>query len=102
MLSDVLVIRILPACARHAVFTLADSMMFGIHCFIHTQLKRSFSGFVCTAFASNAVTNADHGEFLSVIQASATLWAPCFSPLHREALSEDDIGKSYLIIMACD
>lgn len=68
-------------------------MMFGIHFYSHVTLKRSFCGFVSTVFTGDAVTNADHNEFLSTIQASSTLWAPCFSHVHFEAMKGDEPGE---------
>ena len=68
-------------------------MMFGIHFFTDISLKLSFCGFITTAFTSDVTSNTTHYEFLSVLQAPATLWAPCFDSEKVKAMTGDEPGK---------
>ena len=85
--------RIIPPCARHAVLTILDSMMAGIHFYSYLHLERSVCGFIVSTFAGESITNASHGEFLSVLQASASFWEPCFDDDAAKKYDEHDLGK---------
>ncbi|KZV58982.1 hypothetical protein PENSPDRAFT_672680, partial [Peniophora sp. CONT] len=77
--GDVLII---PPNARHAVFTITNSMMAGIHFYSHMQLQRSVCGWICTRFSTWKISNAEHYSFLSIQQSLATYYAPGFKKNH--------------------
>ena len=83
----------MPPCARHVVFTLIDSMMGGFHFFSWTQLERSVTGLIQTTFAGQAITNAEHPEFVSVLQSCASFWWPALSKNAEKIFSARDLGK---------
>ena len=85
----------MPSNARHAVWTLINTMMTGIHFYYHTTLQRSLCGWVSSKFTSEQVTNAEHDEFLSIIQSFATFWAPAFKHTGTP-LADDDDGTYYI------
>lgn len=85
----------MPPNARHAVFTIVDSMMGGIHFYYHSQLQRSFCGWVVSRFTFSEITNAAHFGFLSIIQAFSTFYAPTFNAHQMSMLSADDPGKYF-------
>lgn len=88
--------RILPPCARHLVYTVADGMMAGVHFFNFTLLYRSFCGFVLTAFTGRSNTNAAHDDFISILQAHSTLWRGAFDD--KLAVHMDSDGPGTVII----
>lgn len=69
-----------------------DSISTGFHFYGHLSLKRSVCSYIGTMFTSGFVASAKSVEFLSPIQAFATLWLPSFSSEHRAAMSEHHIG----------
>ena len=88
----------MPPNARHFVFTLKDCMMSGIHFYTHVTLKRAVCGFITTAFAGH-ITNADHFEFLSVIQSISSFWQPCFEKAEASIMDASNLGE---IFCSCD
>ncbi|VDC00247.1 unnamed protein product [Peniophora sp. CBMAI 1063] len=83
-------VLILPPNARHAVFTVLDSMMSGIHFFHYTQLQRSLCGWICSKFTTTQISNAEHDVFLSIFQAFATFWVEGFRSDSRLKLAPED------------
>lgn len=73
---------IIPPNARHAVYTISPSMMAGIHLYSHTQLQRSVCGWICALFSTSRISNAEHDNFLSILQAFASFWWPAFKTRH--------------------
>ena len=72
----------MPPTARHTVFTITNSMMSGIHFYHYGQLQRSVCGWICAKFSASSISNASHDDFLSILQAFATYWAPGFKKNH--------------------
>ena len=72
-------LSIIPPHARHAVFAITHSMMSGIHFYHFRQYDRSVLGWIHTRFASSKISNAEHFNFLSLLQAFATFWEPAFT-----------------------
>lgn len=68
----------LPPNALHTVYTISPSMMTGIHVYHHGQLNRSICGWICAKFSTTHISNAEHDNFLSILQAFATFWWPGF------------------------
>ncbi|KZV58936.1 hypothetical protein PENSPDRAFT_695631 [Peniophora sp. CONT] len=60
--------------------------MSGIHFYNHTQLLRSLCGWICANFATWNISNAEHDNFLSLIQAFGTYYAAGFVPKERKEL----------------
>ena len=79
-----------PNC-RHLVFTVTNSAVAGVHLYSHTQLLRSFCGFVTAKFATWEISNASHDCFLSIFQSAASFWAPGFT--HDHKLEDDHPSK---------
>ncbi|KZV60028.1 hypothetical protein PENSPDRAFT_671951, partial [Peniophora sp. CONT] len=75
-----------PPNARHTVFMITDCMMSGIHFYNHTQLLRSLCGWICANFTTWNISNAEHDDFLSLIQAFGTYYAAGFVPKERKEL----------------
>ena len=66
--------------------------MSGIHFYSHTQLQRSLCGWICSKFTTRQISNAEHDDFLSIIQAFGTFWAPAFDERQRRDLVPEDPG----------
>ncbi|KZV61101.1 hypothetical protein PENSPDRAFT_671229 [Peniophora sp. CONT] len=75
-------ILIIPPNARHVVFTITNAMMSGIHFYNHTQFQRSVCGWITAKFASNWISNAEHDNFVSILQSHSTLWEKGFKKNH--------------------
>lgn len=69
--------------------------MSGIHFFSHTQLLRSLCGWVQARFSSTRISNADHHNFLSIIQAFNSFYAAAFSKQTRKLLHEQHPSKYF-------
>lgn len=67
--------------------------MSGIHFFHHTQLLRSMLGWVMTRFTSSKISNAEHHNFLSIMQACNSFWAPVLKKSTRKLLHKDHPSK---------
>ena len=92
--------RIMPPHCRHAVFTLSPTMMAGIHFYSHLQLLRSLLGWITTKISTYLITNAEHGEFLAIIQGAATFWKPGFVPATAAKLSRETPGELTCLILS--
>ena len=67
-------------------------MMAGIHFYSHILLLRSVFGWIASKFTKYDITNADHDNFLSIIQSAATFWKPGFDPRVVKSMPQDHPG----------
>ena len=80
---------IIPPNARQAVFAITHTMVGGIHFFHFDQYDRSVCGWISSRFATSKISNAEHFNFLSLLQAFSTLWVSGFdSTVQPSKLSE--------------
>lgn len=83
----------MPPHARHMVYTVAHTIMSGIHFYFYNQLERSMCGWICSKFTTTHISNADHDCFISIAQAFATFYLPAFSKSASRLLDKEDPGE---------
>jgi len=71
--------RIMPPSSEHVVVTMQHTIGVGEHYFHPSALPSHLASFALSFFSGEFVTNADHPEFLSVMQSFSAWWAECLS-----------------------